>query len=274
MKAVRKLCPLSILLFYTMIETFFLSLPNSLLCSSLLSHSDLYETGPSFDFAGVDRQTGFSQFSFNLFHQNTEDDRFCFRKLIDSKIFYHCAFVLLSGQTLVIKSDNVIGAKQLGSKFSLFVPFFKPYYYLITDSITVTNSLQYSIVVTKNLVGDNKKLVSILDLNDNTYIGEECHTSSFIFTNFGKFSDVSERALMISIYSKLKALSSSSIIAMAEFAVTSTSSDRVMSALLKEGFSKHDEPIIRYWIHSYFNNQKSKPILKTMSKCEYKTISF
>ena len=34
-----------------------------------------------------------------------------------------------------------------------------------------------------------------------------------------------------------------------------------MSALKEAGFTKDDKPIIKYWLHCYFNHQKLRPIL-------------
>lgn len=247
------------------LDQFISVLPTSLLCSSIAVRGDVVESDPQFSFAGVDATHGFSTLAFKLFSHNYEDDRYSIRSFVKKTpgIFHYCAYGLLSGQTLVIISENNDIALSLARKFSILVPFFTPDLLVTKDTATTTECLKYSIVVLRKLVDDNApNCVNVIDLDKNVYKGESCPLTSFVLTKLSKVVTVSERAFLIGLYSELKHISTDFVTALALVAKTEKTPESILNELKNFGLVKEDEPIFRYWISCFFNKEKCKPILR------------
>ena len=256
------------------------NLPTTLLCSSIASHADVVESDPRFTFAGVDKFHGFSTLAFKLFSHNYEDDRYSIRSFVKTPpegVFKYCAFTLLSGQPLIIVSENTDVAVSLANKFSVLVPFFRDEYLVVLKEATTSFCLKYAIVVLQNLIRDEScEYVSVLNLDKNFYQGEMCPQNSFVMTKLTKLVTVSERAFLISLYSELKRISTDFVMKLAmEANKTENNPDKLFKALKDVGLEKDDEPIFKYWLNCFFNKTRCKPILRfTGTKPTGKIIKF
>ena len=85
-----------------------------------------------------------------------------------------------------------------------------------------------------------------------------------------KIVTISERAFLIDLYSHLKSISNDFIMKLASGNAKVSNTSEQNFKLFKE-LSKEDEPLFRFWILSYFNKHKCKPIIKDVS---YNKFSF
>lgn len=251
-----------------LLDKFISDIPTTLLCSSIAAHADISEYDPQLQFGGVDRIHGYSNLAFKMFSRNFTDDRYTIRGFVSNNIFHHCAYTLLSGRTLIINSYNTHIALSLAKKFVILIPFFRQEYLCVTDEVNSISYLQYAIVITKNVVNPNQfeRMVSILDLDKNKYKGIECPQTSLVFSRFAKLISVSERAFLLSLYTELKKVATDFIVVVyLNVAHVEKTPEKIFQSLKDRGLSKDDEPIFEFWLNSFFNKQKIKPIMRKLA---------
>lgn len=247
-----------------LLDKFVAGLPTSLLCSSLATHANVYESDPAFGFAGVNKEYGFSTLAFSMFAKNYEDDRYSIRSFFANNVFHYCAFTILSGKTLVIQSEDTDVASALATKFGILVPFNTSREIRVLERATAADCLRYQIVVVQHLADDIGGSISLLDLDSNRYSGAGCPPQSLVFTRLAKVVSLSERAFLLALYSELKKIASEFILRLAMVVDKAPDTpDLLFDCLRGCGLSRDDEPIFRYWIACFFNHHALKPILKT-----------
>jgi len=247
---------------YPEIENFIYGLPNTRLSSAIVSDSIIKESPPSISFGPSKDNFSISEMPslvFNSLDQGEED--YYLGNFLKNRLFFSCAYVLLSGQTLCIKSSSFECGLKLAKKFKFLCPFYREEHLSLFETITPRECLPYSIVITHRIEGETRSIINVLDLDTDLYTGDMCPPSSFVW-QLGKCSDVSESAFILHVYSKLKDLSTSFVLALSESSLEIRDSpDYLMNKLKDVGFSKEDTPILNYWIKTCTNQQKLKPVL-------------
>ncbi|EAX89788.1 hypothetical protein TVAG_366920 [Trichomonas vaginalis G3] len=243
------------------------SMPKTITGANILCYSEYSETKNIIDFGGITNKLcydGFSRFASKSIETRLTNVSQLIPRLLNSHVFYFIAFTLLSGQTLIIKTEEFASTKSFAEKLTILCPFYKPSHMKITNSINVVDSQQYSIVITKDVVGDVKKVVSLLDLITGYYNGDGCPSSSFVnnvLIDKDK-QNLSENTFMLHILTKLKEISSKFMFFMRKFVNYSQTPDELLNAVQSLGISKDDVPILKYWICCYYNKSNLKPILR------------
>ena len=254
------------------LEEFIGDLPTAKYLSNLQNLANYYETNYSIDFGMSSETYGFSDYVTKMLVEEmkmSEKDsetiaKVSIRKLVKTRVFFYIAFSLLSGQTLIIKTKDTQTGVALAKKLTVLCPFFKENELHICDSIEAVSCLKYSIVVCKDIIGEYRDIVSFLDIDTGYYSGDGCPPSSYVWKVLGNCTDISESAFILNVLLRLK---HSSAYFVGKLAVVSTegnnaSCDRLLSILKEFGFSNADIPILKYWVHAYFNkNTVFKPIL-------------
>lgn len=259
------------------LDKFITEIPTTLLCSSIAVHADVNEYDPQMQFSGVDKLHGYSTLAFRLFSRNFTDDRYNLRGFVSNQIFYHCAYTLLSGHTLIICSDNTHIALSLAKKFCVLVPFFQESYLRVIDEANSSSCLQYSVVVSKTISNPKQfeNFASVLDLDKNKYRGFGCPQTSFVISRLGNLITASERAFLLSLYTELKKIATYFIIVIYTNAShIEKSPEKIFQGLKEKGISKDDEPIFNFWLMSFFNKHKMRPILKKTYNIPYLVLNF
>lgn len=246
------------------LEEFVDSLPYNSFLANIDTESSFVESPITIDFGGSSNFRGFGGFpAFALRSMHLQACPYSLVKFSKNNVFFFIGFTLLSGQTLIIRSNDISIAKPLAERLIFLVPFFRPEYYKICKTITPEESLKYSIVVTENICGDAKHLASVLDLQSDYYAGDGCPPSSIVWKVLGKSTNVSETAFILHMLMKLKDCAACFVMKLAEVSgVKALTPDSLLNDLRAFGFSKDDAPILKYWIASYFNKDKLKPILR------------
>lgn len=241
-------------------------LPKTSAGSNILCYSD-YQISPNvIDFGGISFKAEinkFTKFAADSFENKNEYSCKLLQKLSKSHILPFIAFSLLSGTTLVIIYDDLESTKQLAMTLSIFCPFFRPEYLKITNTIDVTNAKKYSIVLSKEIQGDVKNAVSMIDLVKGVYNGKGCPSNSFvnhILADIEKL-DIWDSNFNIQALSKLKTISSQFMFKMRNYSKISHNLDEFLSIFQSIGISKEDTPILKYWVYSFYNKTKLKPII-------------
>ncbi|KAH0785407.1 hypothetical protein GPJ56_010818 [Histomonas meleagridis] len=269
---------IKVLTHFTVLEPFlydFVSqLPVSPILATVETQVSYTEDLPSIDFGGY--LNGYSQLVLEVLRDDFNLSKFKLTELVANKSFFYCAFTVLSGQTLVIRSQNTDDAMSLAKRFSVLSPFFKPNYIARIDNANALMCLKYSIVVVKNFEQKNKSMISLLDFDNSVYSGDGCPARSFVSSTLGKGADGSESLFMLILYSSIKNIANKFITKLAEISVGKIlSKDKILEEMKKVGFSAEDEPILKYWMHCYFNKQKWRPVLMSnSSSVGYTMITF
>lgn len=241
------------------VESFILSLPNTPILSSLLAGSNYVQPKPSIVF--TDAFENYGDFVFKVLSHDYDNSQFKLIDLVPRKAFFYCAFTVLSGHTLVIKYSNPEKVVSLAERFSIISPFCKKNYIGFFKKAKPIDCIKYAICVVQDLENDQKNLVSLLDLSRMVYSGDGCPPHSFVST-LGKCENISETSFVLNLYSTVNRYASNFITKLAEISEKGPiAKDKLMSALKDVGFNKDDKPIIKYWLHCYFNKQNLKPIL-------------
>lgn len=232
------------------------SAPRSSFLSYIQLRCELPSIGSTFKFGKFQ-----NLYDFMSFIQSNEVNSSLIRMLdlVDSDTLFHCIFSILSGKTLVIKSSDTESATSLGRRFTLFVPFYTESYFTVAESLTVVESLKYSIAVVNNFPSEIKSAVSLLDLDSKMYKGESCPHKSFVWSELKKQSKFNEATFLTTCYREIMKVSGK----FATFLSISKLNNRedAMKGLSQAGFSKDDEPIFKYWVQCASNQQNSRPIL-------------
>lgn len=248
------------------LKKFIDSLPTTPYLTNIVVESDFIESNLTIDFGGSSNFRGFGGFPVFAQRTLTIDETSSQYSLINfskNNIFFFIGFTLLSGQTLIIRSNDLALGESFAKRLLFLVPFFRPEHFLVCDSISPEKSLKYSIVVTKSLTGDAKHVASVLDLQLDYYAGDGCPPSSIVWKVLGKSTDVSEKAFILHMLIKLKECAANFVMKLSEMAdIKSITPDSLLNDLKAYGFSKDDSPILKYWIAAYFNKDKLKPILR------------
>ncbi|OHT03285.1 hypothetical protein TRFO_29377 [Tritrichomonas foetus] len=246
--------------------------------ANLAAYGSYREDGPCFDFSHSRNQ--FSVFISGVFFStNSVDDpeshNILVKSLVEKQVFSHVIFSLLSGQTLLILSKNKFSDSiSLAERLQIFVPFFNPAYSIATNEIDENDCSRYSIAVSSAIIRNDEtnpntfssiyNNVSILDFDKGVYTGCACPKGSFVEKKLGSGNDQSERIFLLIQYNILKHSANEFVTKLAEFTKESLklrTCEKMIGSLHEIGFSKDDEPILRYWVHCYFNKQKLRPIL-------------
>ena len=256
------------------LEHFINNLPPAKFIANIQNLTQYYETNYSMDFGNTSGYTNinaFPEFTTDLIIEESqilEKDsetisKVSIRRLLKSRIFYFVAFTLLSGQTLIIKSRDKKLGSFLAKKLSILCPFFREKDLHICTEIDAISSLKYSIVVCNKVIGEYKNIVSFLDIDVGFYSGDGCPQTSYVWRVLGRCTDLSENAFILNVLLRLKSTSSEFIIKLSSIAEGKESSpDHLINSMKEIGFSVADIPIMKYWIHAYFNkNSLIKPIL-------------
>lgn len=245
------------------LEEFVESLPLTLVTASVASKSDYIENYPGIDFGGFFGH--YSMFAVQALAHTCNTDKFKLCDLVAKNAFQYCAYSILSGHTLVIQSKDIGEATALARKFAIIVPFFQEEYIKVMDECTPRDCLRYAIVVTSNLreTKSNPNMVSWINFDNTTYQGDGCPVRSFVMTELGSGSKHNESAFLLNVYSCVKRVSNKFIAKLAELQAKMTPKllARVQDQLRDVGFGEDDVPIVRYWLHCYFNQQRCKPIM-------------
>ncbi|KAH0790462.1 hypothetical protein GPJ56_005623 [Histomonas meleagridis] len=270
--------PIKVLIHFTeldhTLDNFVTHLPPSPILATIENQASYEEDFPMIDFGGY-----FGCYS-NLVLEVLQDEynlsKFKLTELVANKSFFYCAFTVLSGQTLVIRSQNTEEAMSLAKRFSMLSPFFKPHYVAQIDNANALMCLKYSIVVVKNFEQKNKNMISLLDFDNSVYSGDGCPARSFVSSTLGKGADGPESLFLLILYASIKRIANKFITKLAELSVGKRlQKDKILEEMKKIGFSMEDEPILKYWMHCYFNKQKWRPVLmKNSSSVGYTMITF
>ena len=250
------------------------ALPVSPVIATIESQVNYEEDLPSIDFGGF--LGGYSRLVADVLRDEFNHSKFKLTELVTNKSFFYCAFTVLSGQTLVIRSQNTEDAMSLAKRFSILSPFFKPHYIAQIDSANASMCLKYSIVVVKNFEQKSKSMISLLDFDNSVYSGDGCPARSFVLSTLGRGADGCESLFVLILYSSIKKIANDFISKLAEMSAgRRLQKDKVLEEMKKIGFSVEDEPILKYWMHCYFNKQKWRPVLmKNSSSVGYTMITF
>lgn len=245
------------------------SLPTSITLTRIELQVDYVENNPGIDFGGY--FGNYSKLALNILNNDYRNSLFKLTDLVSNKLFYYCAFSILSGQTLVIKSStNTDEAMSLAQRFSIICPFFKENYIAKMETAEKSQCLKYSIVVVKNFINarnslntKDKNYVSFLDFDTNVYSGDGCPANSFVFSKLGNGGDASESFFLLTLYSTIKTMANKLILKFAELSTNNKLKNKkeIEKELKSIGFCQEDEPIIKYWIFCYFNKKKQRPVL-------------
>ncbi|OHT07017.1 hypothetical protein TRFO_24732 [Tritrichomonas foetus] len=232
--------------------------------SNLATFGKFKEKKPTFDFSDSTNQ--YSIFVSGVFYRtNSIEDRpnFLLKKLVFHHIFHYCVYTILSGQSLLILSKQSFNeAISLAERMQIFIPFFQPQHSRIDLNIDLSECFKYSLSVAQETYGKSDIQISILDLDNKIYIGEGCPKNSFVQKKMGKGSDQSERVFLLLQHHQLKTISNQFLTKLAEYQKKEKFTfEKMMFEMAQIGFSKDDFPILNYLIHSYFNQQKCRPIL-------------
>jgi hypothetical protein len=251
------------------IECFVDSLPTTKLLANILSDINFYESDLSIDFGGTSdfiNEEGFSFFTFDIMNMEfVADDsdvtKYSLISFLRNNIFYFLAFSLLSGQTLVIRTENKEIGKVLAKRLTVLCPFFRQRDLVVCDEIEPTQALKYSIVVARKINGEFKNIINLLDIDVGYYTGDGCSPTSFVYGILGKCCCISESAFVLDLLCKLKAAATDFIITLSSSDAILKSPDSLLSSLKETGFTRDDFPLLKYWTHAYFNKDNLKPIL-------------
>lgn len=231
--------------------------PKSQLLCNIQSRCELPTTGSVFKFGNYQ-----NLYEFMSYVQSPDVNNAAIHMLdlVDSDTLYHSIFSILAGKTLIIKSaDNYNEAISLGRRFTSFVPFFRESYFITKQSLSVAESLQYSIAVVSSFPSETKGSVSLIDLDKKMYKGESCPHKSFVWTELQKEAKFNESTFLVVCYREIVKISGrlTSFLSTAKF----ENRENALNSLESAGFSKDDEPIFKYWLHCAANKQNSRPIL-------------
>ncbi|KAH0790865.1 hypothetical protein GPJ56_005286 [Histomonas meleagridis] len=199
--------------------------------------------------------------SFSDEEKLTSNDEAIFEAVFRSEVFYHCSFSILSGKTLCIISTKNKLASYICERFSICIPFYKDNYIrIMPGTIESIDCLRYSIVVAEKINQQKGINLNVLDLDNLIYSGEKCPINSFI----RKF-DINDRTYSYNIFFKtlflkLKTKSFAFMMKLAELGEQKNLQKDKIFSKSESGFTKDDEPILRYWILSYFNKSNLRPI--------------
>ena len=180
---------------------------------------------------------------------------------------------------MIKSSQNTEEAMSLAKRFSMLSPFFKPQYLKKMDSAEAIQCVKYSIVVVKNFEPKGKNIISLLDFDNGVYSGDGCPAKTFVSTKLGNAVGSSESMFIFSLYSVIKEIANKFIIKLAglqsRVSKINLNENTLLNELKLAGFYPEDKPILKYWIYSYFNKQKYRPILfENRSSVGYTMITF
>ncbi|OHT14308.1 hypothetical protein TRFO_15332 [Tritrichomonas foetus] len=276
------------------------SLPKTETKFAIISQIDIFEENPTIDFGGYNNK--YSELVLNIMNSNYDEEipsetqnnsilyddsnsinsngmnsknkhgyyqyfNYSLKELVSRHVFNYCLFSILSGRTLVIRSNQTSKALSLVKKISILSPFFKPEFILQKDTVDPSECLKYAFVITKNILDSDKKNLSILDLISMVYSGDGCPQKSFVACELCREQVVnhieSEKVFLLHLYSTLNRISIRFLIKLSEYSKIGKilTKDKMLTSLKEFGFSPDDEPIFRYCIHCYFNKQHTRPIL-------------
>lgn len=260
------------------LNEFISRLPVSSITATIKNQCSYIENSPALDIGGF--FGNYSDFVSEVFSCDFNNSKFKLIDLVPNKSFFYCLFTVLSGQTLVIKSSqNTEEAMSLAKRFSMLSPFFKPQYLKKMDSAEAIQCVKYSIVVVKNFEPKGKNIISLLDFDNGVYSGDGCPAKTFVSTKLGNAVGSSESMFIFSLYSVIKEIANKFIIKLAglqsRVSKINLNENTLLNELKLAGFYPEDKPILKYWIYSYFNKQKYRPILfENRSSVGYTMITF
>lgn len=194
-------------------------------------------------------------------HENTEN---LILSLFQTGIFYNCIYSILSGKTLIIKSEKTC-YESVAEQLQTFVPRFRSQLFKKIESISPINSIQFAIVFTQKVLEGDLQMISLLDLDNRIYKGQVCPPKSFVRNSFFFNEKMNEESFFSNCHRILRKISNRLVLNLKPFSSETDLLKKMNDAKVFKNFGAkctlEDIPIFRYWYVIMMDKTSKKPIL-------------